>query len=99
MRYSFTKKDVLFLRKRLARAAREERKKKDEERGRRHSNTSYCSSVWLKVEGRGKWAVYSSRNTSLDSPPIVVCVCFSGTRLVRFMTGEGSSYKIPLSQI
>lgn len=78
MRYSFTKSDVLFLRKRLARGSRggEEREKEDGERGRRHSNTSCSSSVRLKVEGRGRWAVYSSRNTSLDSPPIVVSVCF-----------------------
>lgn len=36
---------------------REERKKKDEERGRRHSNTSYSSSVWLKVEESGQCIV------------------------------------------
>lgn len=57
MRYSFTKKDVLFSRNGLAGEAREERKKKDEERGRRHSNTSYSSSVWLKVEESGRCIV------------------------------------------
>lgn len=64
--------------------------KKDEGKGKSHSNNSHSCSVWMKVEGRGRWAVYSSRNTNLDSPPIVVCMCFSRTQLVRFMTVEGS---------
>lgn len=98
MRQSFTKRDVFFREKssqrQPANAYRGEEGKDDDERGKSHSNSHSCS-VWLKVDGRGRWAAYSSRNTSLDSPPIVVCVCFSWTQFVRFMAAEGSSLNMP----
>lgn len=93
MRYSFIWRDVFFLQKDQLGAAslqRREEERKDEDRGKSHSNNCHSCSVWLKVEGRGRWAAYSSRNMSLDSPPIVVCMCLSRTQLVRFMTVEGS---------
>lgn len=97
MRYIFTKRDVVFLRKKLAMGSElkltEEKigeERKDEERGKSHSNKSHIFSEWLKLEVRERWAVYSSRNTSLDSLLIVFCMCLSRAQLVRFMTVEDS---------